>query len=209
MRDKFKDIDINNEKLNRIINCALEEFSKNKFEKASTNNIVKAANVSRGLMYHYFKDKQELFEFLTEFSITKLIEAFNEKFNWEETDLFNRIRQSVRIKLELCLCYPYLMDFYIKNFDKKSINNIKSRVMLLNPELSSIQNNFYTDNIDISKFKDGVEVEKAINVIKWTIQKQGEAYQNKVRSGDIDSNLEILFKEIDMYMDFLKETFYK
>jgi AcrR family transcriptional regulator len=34
------------EKRNRIINSALEEFSKNSFEKASTNNIVKKAGIS-------------------------------------------------------------------------------------------------------------------------------------------------------------------
>lgn len=207
MKDKFKDIDVNNEKVNRIINCALEEFSKNKFEKASTNNIVKAANVSRGLLYHYFEDKQELFNFLTKFSITELVKIFNEEFDWEEADLLNRIRQSVRIKFEVFERYPYMMEFYIKTFDKKSINDIKNGLLRLNPEISNLQNKFYTDNIDLSKFKDDVDIEKAINVIRWTIQKYSEEYQDKVRCGNI--NWEILFEEIDMYIDFLRKTFYK
>ncbi len=209
MKDKFKDIDVNNEKVNRIINCALEEFSQNKFEKASTNNIVKAANVSRGLMYHYFTDKQELFDFLIEFSMTELIKVFNEKFDWKETDLLSRLRQSVRIKFEVFMRYPYMLEFYIKIVDQKSINDIKKDVMHLNPELSNLRNKFYTDNIDLSKFKDDVDVEKAIDVIRWTLQKYSEEYQDKVRSGDINLNLEILFKEIDEYIDFLRKTFYK
>lgn len=209
MKGKFKDVDVNNEKVNRIINCALEEFSKNKFEKASTNNIVKAANVSRGLMYHYFADKQELFDFLTEFSITELTEVFNEKFDWKETDILNRIRQSVRIKFEVFERYPYMLEFYIKILDKKSINNTKNSLLRLNPELSNLRNKFYTDNIDLSKFKEDVDVEKAINVIRWTIQKYGEEYQDKVRAGDINLNSEIFYKEIDKYVEFLRKTFYK
>lgn len=209
MKEKFKDIDINNEKVNRIINCALEEFSKNKFEKASTNNIVKAANVSRGLMYHYFTDKQELFDFLTEFSITELINVFNEKFDWKETDILNRLRQSVKIKFDVFMRYPYMLEFYIKTLDKKTINDTQNGVLSLYLELSNLRNKFYTDNIDLSKFKDDVDVEKAINVIRWTIKKFSEEYQDKVRSGDINLNLEILYKEIDIYIEFLRKTFYK
>ena len=56
MEKIFKNIDI--EKRDRIINSALEEFSKNRFEKASTNNIVKNANISKGLLFHYFANKK-------------------------------------------------------------------------------------------------------------------------------------------------------
>lgn len=209
MNEKFKNLDINNEKVNRIINCALEEFSKNKFEKASTNNIVKAANVSRGLMYHYFTDKQELYDFLKEFSVTQIIEAFNKNFVWEEADLFNRLRQSLRIKLDVFLQYPYLMDFYINTLDKKSLDDIKNDVVLTNPNISDLQNKLFLDNIDLSKFKDDIDIEKAINVIRWTIQKYSEDYQDKVRSNDIELNTEELFEDIDKYIEFLRGLFYK
>lgn len=56
----FKNID--EEKRGRIINSALEEFSKNSFDKASTNIIVKNAGISKGSLFHYFKNKQELYE---------------------------------------------------------------------------------------------------------------------------------------------------
>ena len=42
------------DKRERIINSSLEEFSKNKFEKASTNTIVKNANISKGLLFRVF-----------------------------------------------------------------------------------------------------------------------------------------------------------
>ncbi len=205
MKEKFKDIDINNEKVNRIINCALEEFSKNKFEKASTNNIVKAANVSRGLMYHYFKDKQELFEFLIDFSITIVVKEFKERFDWSDKDLLNRFKQVAEIKLELFFRYPYLIDFYVKAVDEALINELKNSERLKN---AGIHKQFYMENIDRSKFKDDIDVDKAINVIRLTLKKNNEENESRLKSGEVLDTEEI-FKEYNDYIEFFRKVFYK
>ena len=100
MIERFNHIDINNEKVKRIVNSALEEFSKNDFDKASTNNIVKGAGISRGLLYHYFKDKQDLYDFLIDFAIEIVMKALEEKAIWEEGDLLEKIKQAAIIKIE-------------------------------------------------------------------------------------------------------------
>lgn len=69
MDKRFSHIDADNEKVHRIIDYGFKEFSENDFEKASTNNIVKQANISRGLLYYYFKDKRELYDYLVEYSV--------------------------------------------------------------------------------------------------------------------------------------------
>ena len=46
---------LSEEKQARIINGALEEFTKNGFEKASTNVIVKNAGISKGALFKYFQ----------------------------------------------------------------------------------------------------------------------------------------------------------
>ena len=60
------------EKRDRIINAAIEEFARYPFEKASTNNIVKKAGISKGLLFHYFDSKQALYEKLIGFVINML-----------------------------------------------------------------------------------------------------------------------------------------
>lgn len=205
MNKKFNEIDINNEKVKRIINCALEEFSKNKFEKASTNNIVKAASVSRGLMYHYFKDKQELFDFLIDFSTSEVLKEFKEKFYLDDTDLLNRFKLVSQIKLELFLKYPYLLDFYVKAVDEKIMNEIRNDARF---EVAEIRKQFYTENVDFGKFKDDLDIEKAVNVIRWTLQKNGEVYQDRIKAGE-DLEIEGIFKESDEYIEFFRKTFYK
>lgn len=135
MDNRFEHIDINNEKVYKIVNSAFEVFSKNDLEKASTNMVVKQAGISRGLLYHYFKDKQELFDFLIYFSIKESITGLDEKINWEDSDFLNRLRQVVIIKLEYSQRYPYMMEFYdkyasklTKSFLNKSVENISPRI---------------------------------------------------------------------------------
>ena len=50
---------INNKE--KIINVALEEFVLNGYKAASTNSICKNAQVSKGLLYHYYKSKEVLY----------------------------------------------------------------------------------------------------------------------------------------------------
>jgi AcrR family transcriptional regulator len=48
------------EKANRILAAALEVLAKNGYEKATINEVADAANVSRGLLHYYFKDKEDM-----------------------------------------------------------------------------------------------------------------------------------------------------
>lgn len=49
------------EKREKILNSATDEFSENGFAKTSIAKIAKSAGVAKGSMYQYFKDKKELF----------------------------------------------------------------------------------------------------------------------------------------------------
>lgn len=45
----------------KIIDSALQEFSEKSYGEASLNIICSAGNISKGIIYHYFKDKDELY----------------------------------------------------------------------------------------------------------------------------------------------------
>ncbi len=49
------------EKQHAILNAALEEFASSGYEHASYNRIIERAGVSKGAMYYYFDDKEDLF----------------------------------------------------------------------------------------------------------------------------------------------------
>ncbi len=45
-----------------ILEAAIHEFAVKGFERASTNQITKMAKVSKGLVFHYYKTKEKLYE---------------------------------------------------------------------------------------------------------------------------------------------------
>lgn len=206
MDNRFDHIDINNEKVHRIINCAYEEFSKYSFEKASTNNIIKQAGVSRGLLYHYFKDKQDLVDFLVFFSIKITVKEMEDKIDWEEGDILNRIRQSILLKFELVNRYPYMIEFYQKIGDPKTISNLRVQSEDISPGL---RDKFYSYNIDFSQVKEGVDIEKMINVIRWTFKGKSQEYIEEIQSKGMTFESNKLIEECDEYIKFLRAQFYK
>lgn len=204
LEDIFRNIDP--EKKDRIINSALEEFSKNSFDKASTNNIVKNAGISKGLLYHYFTNKKSLYEYLEVFVVETMVNAILEEIDWNESDLFARIKQIVMIKSKVIVRYPRLVEFSKVMYDGKSIDEIKKIGETYIPD---IYNKIYYRNIDFTLFKENVDVQKAIKMTQWTMEKLGEEWITHLvpLNGDID--YEGLTQEIDEYLKMLKEAFYR
>ncbi len=53
--EKLKSLTL--DKQERIINASLAEFARNGYERASTNEIVKEAGISKGSLFVYFNNK--------------------------------------------------------------------------------------------------------------------------------------------------------
>ena len=45
----------------KIIESAIYEFNEHGYEEASLTHVCKIGNISKGIIYHYFKDKDELY----------------------------------------------------------------------------------------------------------------------------------------------------
>ena len=58
MNEKF--FDLKKEKQDRMINASLKVFAEGGYAHASTDDIVREASVSKGLLFHYFGSKLSL-----------------------------------------------------------------------------------------------------------------------------------------------------
>ena len=73
-------LNLSEDKRNKIINAAIEEFSNHNIDKASINKIVKSANISRGSFYTYFNDKYDLLDYLIIYIKSPLEIKIRQKF---------------------------------------------------------------------------------------------------------------------------------
>lgn len=60
---------ITEEKQNRIVRAAMDEFAHHSFNEASLNNIIKVAEISKGGMFKYIEDKTDLYLYAFEIAL--------------------------------------------------------------------------------------------------------------------------------------------
>ncbi|HLW31653.1 MAG TPA: TetR/AcrR family transcriptional regulator [Aequorivita sp.] len=196
---------LENEKQERIINAALKEFAKNGYHKASTNEIVKEAEISKGSLFNYFNNKKELFLFLLDY-VANVIEQIYDEVNWNEPDFFERIRQQGLVKFKVYKKFPYAFNF-LKALSHEDAAEVKPAINKLKKDMveSGLERGY--QNIDWTKFREDFDREKVINIINWTMLGFAEEYMNRLDSIE-DVGMEILH-EADEYFEILKRCFYK
>lgn len=196
------------EKQKQIINAAIKEFVRNGFEKASTNEIVKRANISKGSLFNYFNSKKDLYLYLIEYS-SKAIVNLNEEIDLSETDLFKRIERVALQKFYVQQKYPQAFEFLASTKQEESVevkDIIKQR---FNPIYNQAINKLYKD-IDYSKFREGIDIEKAIEILNWTMFGVGEKGLKELFTfDDIGKFGEKYLEEWNVYAELLKYSFYK
>ena len=109
MNEKF--FDLKKEKQDRMINAAIQIFALNGYRHSSTDDIVVAAQISKGLLFHYFGSKIGLYEFVYDYCVRFLSFELKSAISADETDYFNIMRASESAKKSVLKTYPYLQMF--------------------------------------------------------------------------------------------------
>ncbi len=99
-------LNLSEEKRNKIIEAALNEFSLNDYNSASINNIVKDADISKGSMYQYFDNKKSLYLYLLELAGEKKLNYISEKIDVKSDEIFNLIKKMHLIGAKFDLTNP-------------------------------------------------------------------------------------------------------
>lgn len=197
------------EKKLKIIKASIEEFSKKGYENASTNEIVKNAEISKGLLFHYFKNKKNLYLYLIDYVLEKLMQDFYEFAKNQPPDLFDRLIEWGMKKLEIYFKNPTEYRFLavaFLNIPKEVKKDLMERFEKINKEvLAKILN-----GIDYTHFRKDIDKGKAINFIIVSIEaisnKIVEMYKNNF--DDAVKNMDRIMEDFKEYMEILKNGVY-
>ncbi len=165
--------------------------------------IVQQVGISRGILYHYFKGKEDLFNYLNYYSFAKGFEDVDQFIDWNKDDIIERVCDITKYRLDVIEDYPYMIEFSEKYKDR-IVDFADVNV------LRAWREKFYKYNIDYSKFKGGdISIESALHVIKWTFR--GGLYKELLekRQDDISESVIIKAKEeCTSYYKLLAANFY-
>ena len=205
--ETFKNLD--DDKRQRILNAALKEFAEYGYDQASTNRIVKNAEIGKGMLFYYFKNKKELYHYLVEYSIRITMDEYFKLIDGNEPDFIVRMKQASKAKMKAYAEYPNMFNFMGTVF----LSSESELPVELATQIEKLQKMGYSklyDNIDTSLFRDDVDVNKVFKLIRWSI----EGYQNEIlnrlkgrKMTEID--VKQLWDEFYEYMEILKKSFYK
>lgn len=207
MTSKF--LSLNPEKQERILNAALKEFAQKGYENASTNEIVKSAGISKGLLFHYFKNKKELYLFLYNHFADVMVEEFFNELDLSERDIFERMKTLMILKNKLMAKYPEVFDFMVAA-SMETAEEVKGHLNNTNTELIQESYSRLFENIDMTMFREGVDIKRAINIIMWTLQGFSNQELEKAKMlNQPHHDFDEAFKEAEVYIDMMKQAFYK
>ena len=96
-----------NEKREKIVNAAIEEFAEYGLENASTNRIVANSGIAKGSFYQYFADKLDVFNYLMDVVAREKTEFFKDKRPpGRNMDTFEYFRWMIKVGMEFNSAYP-------------------------------------------------------------------------------------------------------
>jgi len=206
---KFMALD--DEKRERILNAAMGEFL-NGYKNASTDNIVREAGISKGLLFHYFGTKEKLYDFLVDYAIDIVQREYVDLINLHQQDILDSIWQLSLLKQDLSYRYPTIFDFltrvYVDDKDCPAKEHLLKFQAMQAQAMAEILR-----NCDKSLFKDDIPHDKAIEIIWWA---QVGYAAKKLKDIEKDSigktareNYEKYLEEFKEYLDILRKCFYK
>ena len=205
MISKF--LNLEPEKRERIINAATNEFAQKGFKNASTNEIVKEAGISKGLIFHYFKNKKQLYLFLYDYLMEIMIEEYFQKLWLDEKDFLEKMRMASLTKLELFRKYPLIFKFFLTAYsetDAEVKNEVADRMQkLMEANLPRVY-----DNVDLSNVRDGVDHQKAMNLIVWALEGYANSKIPQFKAMD-EKEFSDMVTELATYLEILRQCFYK
>src|SRR5690625_3920976 len=192
-----------------ILNAALKEFSLKGFDNASTNCTAKEAGISKGLMFHYINSKKDLFLFLYDYCADRINKEYIDLMNFNEKDIFERLRQSYILQIELLQQYPWIFDFImitdITNSDEVN-KKLEERV---NEKLSRCQEEMF-EIVDETKFREGLNLERCKQFIFWANVGFTNEILEDIRNSKItELDYDKVLADLDGYLNELKQIFYK
>lgn len=195
MNSKF--FDLVKEKQDRMINAALKVFSERGYKGASTDDIVKEAGISKGLLFHYFTNKIGLYTFIYDYSTRYMMLELTTTVNADEHDFFEIYKQMEAAKMQVLKNYPYMQEF----LNRADYEDVSEAILAIEDKRNTMREccGRLREQMDLSVFEAGLDTEKLRKMLDLTIQ---GLMTEHFREGSFQP--EMLYEEVVSYLDMVK-----
>ncbi|MCM3160109.1 TetR/AcrR family transcriptional regulator [Metabacillus litoralis] len=195
------------EKREKILTICIEEFAKTGYEKTSTETITSRAGISKGILFHYFKSKKNLYLYVVDYCSQliggKIIEEIKKV---KKNDFFERIKEVVLIKQRIQ--YDFLIE--TKLVTSATLHppvELQEQLQnLLQKNTDQYSGEFLNKLVDKQLLQGRTSPEKIIELTLLALDSVSKKYVHLFESKQLeyDDILEKMMPELDEYIDIIK-----
>lgn len=197
-------------KRERLINACIKEFAAHGYGTASTNDIVKNAGVSKGILFHYFSTKQQLYIQIFEYCCEVCMNEYLHTFHLDNPDYIDRLYNLFLDKMVLLTRYPDII-LFMESALRETDAAIQSLVVKKTRELAEQGYAHIFDGCDVTLFKENIDVTRALAIIRWTLDGLADSYRKKAGKspGSLVARYPEIIEETEYYLNIFRVSFYK
>jgi len=195
----------------KILQVCVDEFAEHSYKEASTNEIVKKAGISKGILFHYFGSKKNLYLYILEYAINHFAKALLSELDNLSSDIFDRLIEwsinKIKISYENFKIYKIIMSAFLD-----TPIDVKVDIEEMSTRLFSQLMPKFLEGIDVSRFKKGIDAQKVMQIIMISLDGLSNKYINeliKIGAENSLNKMEEIVEEIKEYMEILKYGVYE
>lgn len=162
----------------KIVNSAICEFNEHNYESASMNHICEIGGLSKGIIYHYFKDKDELYLECIRKCYATLADYYNQ--NTHEVD---DIQNYMQVRMSFFKEHPEFRNLFFYTLLQTPMK-LEKEVNELKSYLTAINSAFYKKFLEGLCLRDGIDIEKAIRYVDIIQTLFNDHFRKEAQSGN-------------------------
>jgi AcrR family transcriptional regulator len=207
MNDFFENL--NDQKKERILNAAIAEFAYKKYEDASTNNIVTAAQIGKGMLFRYFGNKKQLYLYLYQYAREVMDQEVYSRIDSTGDNLPIILKQLARLNLETFKRHPNITNF-IAQCNRELSAEVFDDIQKIRKERGiKVKEDILDKNLDMRFLKQEFRSHQTLKLIHWALEGYLSEIKNSYRGENLEElPIEKIMQDYDAYMDIVCKAFY-
>lgn len=200
--------ELKEEKQKKIIGVAVSEFAAYGYVNSSTNRIVKNSGISKGSLFKYFVNKEDLYFFILDTVTAEFVASLGEKAIGLSRELFQRVLEYSALEFSWYIENPEKSKLIIGAFTKSDTEIYRKTTGRYGVKASDVYYKLLED-IDFSSFR--WEKQKTIDILKWFLKGFNEDFLESVQidNRSFEQLRDAYVRRLTGYLEILKSGLLK
>ena len=199
MNEKF--FSLPQERQQAILDAGFRVFSQNSYKHSPMQEIAAEAKISKALLFHYFRNKKELYLYLLEAGAKLTMEYLTKYDCYGQKDLFAAMYVGMKVKVDVMRLYPDMTAFVLKAYYERD-EEVRGEVQKIIAKYVDFRANAYLLNLSPEQFVPGLDIKMMYLDMLWA--SEGYLWE-RVQRGELD--VEEMEKDFVRMIDFWKSIY--